>query len=211
MPNLADLTDATAARADYNGKANTEAIIAAYTALGKDMDSQDMCKVLETYDEGGYTDWYVPAAGQLYEIYLNITDINAALTKIGGIIFEESLTQYWSSSEESADLVWGVFGFGDVEDYYKHATGFVRLVRDLGPKLITFIVKYTEEVSYQAEEGMTWEEWINSDYNTGGFDSPVGVLIYKDDDDWVAYDPDSSSCPESSDIIIPNYTYYLIN
>lgn len=27
---------------------------------------------------------------------------------------------------------------------------------------------------YQAEEGMTWEEWINSNYNTGGFEIYVG-------------------------------------
>ena len=31
------------------------------------------------------------------------------------------------------------------------------------PKLITFTV---DGASYQAEEGMTWEEWVNSSYNT---------------------------------------------
>lgn len=29
--------------------------------------------------------------------------------------------------------------------------------------LITF---YIDDAEYQAEEGMTWEEWVNSDYNT---------------------------------------------
>ena len=32
--------------------------------------------------------------------------------------------------------------------------------------LITFTI---DGVEYQAEEGMTWEEWINSEYNTDGF------------------------------------------
>lgn len=32
--------------------------------------------------------------------------------------------------------------------------------------LITFTINGT---SYQAEEGMTWGEWVNSSYNTGGF------------------------------------------
>lgn len=36
----------------------------------------------------------------------------------------------------------------------------------LGPELITFTIIGK---SYQAEEGMTWGEWVNSDYNTGGF------------------------------------------
>ena len=32
--------------------------------------------------------------------------------------------------------------------------------------LITFTVN---DVEYQAEEGMTWEEWVNSEYNVDGF------------------------------------------
>jgi hypothetical protein len=42
--------------------------------------------------------------------------------------------------------------------------------------LITFTIKNTE---YQAKEGMTWEEWINSEYNTESFmsvDPNVGNL-----------------------------------
>ena len=31
--------------------------------------------------------------------------------------------------------------------------------------LITFKII---EIEYQAEEGMTWEEWVNSEYNTDG-------------------------------------------
>ena len=34
------------------------------------------------------------------------------------------------------------------------------------PALITFTINGT---SYQAKEGMTWAEWINSEYNTGGY------------------------------------------
>lgn len=42
--------------------------------------------------------------------------------------------------------------------------------------LISFTINNT---TYQAEEGMTWEEWVNSGYNTGGyfivFDVNVGI------------------------------------
>lgn len=39
-----------------------------------------------------------------------------------------------------------------------------------GPKLIEFYThdnEVDETVTYQAEEGMTWYEWANSDYNPG--------------------------------------------
>ena len=37
---------------------------------------------------------------------------------------------------------------------------------DAQPKIINFTI---EDVPYQAEEGMTWLQWIDSDYNTGNF------------------------------------------
>ena len=40
-----------------------------------------------------------------------------------------------------------------------------------GSNLITFTI---DGVQYQAEEGMTWEEWINSEYNANN-------LIYIND------------------------------
>ena len=37
-----------------------------------------------------------------------------------------------------------------------------------GPKLITFTINsFGTIIEYQAEEGMTWEEFVNSDYNDG--------------------------------------------
>ena len=130
VPNLENLADATAAKADYNGKANTSAIIAGYAALGKDMDSRDMCKVLEIYNEGGYTDWYVPALGQLYEFYSNKAAINEALTAISGNSFTSN--SYWSSSESSSSRIYYVgFLSGDVSTYNKSSGRYVRFVRDI--------------------------------------------------------------------------------
>ena len=104
VPNLEYRADNPSSQADYNGKANTSAIIAGYAALGKDMDSRDMCKVLETYNEAGYTDWYVPAAGQLCEFTSNIVALNKALTAISGNSFTSDC--YWSSSEYSSKDAW---------------------------------------------------------------------------------------------------------
>ncbi len=41
-------------------------------------------------------------------------------------------------------------------------------------KIINFTVDVT---TYQAEEGMTWGEWVNSSYNTGGFYIAVNYIM----------------------------------
>lgn len=121
---LSNIRNISGAKADFSGKDNTTAIAA------NSSNSRDMCKVLESYTEGGFNDWYVPAAGQLYEICTNITDINAALTKIGGTAFESYV--YWSSSERGINDAWNVtFGNGRVGNQLKDDLFRVRFVRDI--------------------------------------------------------------------------------
>lgn len=43
--------------------------------------------------------------------------------------------------------------------------------------VISFTIAST---SYQAEEGMTWNEWINSNYNTDGYALYTDNTIYRD-------------------------------
>jgi len=137
-PNLSsDYTTWTSgALSDFNGKANTNAIITAYTEKDVDMDVRDMCKVLQTFNAGtygsnqGFTDWYIPACGQLALIYLNKTSINEALTAIGGTTISDN--SYWSSSEYSSIYSWYVnFYSGCVDDYGKGNYFRVRFVRDI--------------------------------------------------------------------------------
>lgn len=121
-----DFTTWTAgALSDFNGKANTAAIAAASS------DTRDMCTVLNTFNASdSHDDWYVPACGQLALMYLNMTEINAALTKIGGTAL--AAEYYWSSSEGSSDAAWFV-GFldGYVNGYYRDYENRVRFVRDI--------------------------------------------------------------------------------
>lgn len=128
---ITEATDKSVAQTDFNGKTNTDAIIAAYGQHNVDMDSRDMCKVLASYTEGGFTDWYVPAAGQLYEMYNKKSDINTALQNIGGTAFNES-DYYWSSSESNVSHAWIVyFEFDYVNDSFKDNYRRVRFVRDI--------------------------------------------------------------------------------
>lgn len=71
--------------------------------------------------------------------------------------------------------------------------------------LITFTI---DGVEYQAEEGMTWEEWINSEYNidmTFGIDEFEGTSITNGS----TYIGTLTEYVEPSDLIIANYEYIL--
>ena len=165
---ITETTDQSVAKTDFNGKANTDAIIAAYGQHSVGMDSRDMCKVLASYAEGGFTDWYVPAAGQLYEMYNKKSDINTALQNIGGTALESG--GYWSSSESDVSLVWRVsFNNGAVgNDFSLKNIGYrVRFVRDIKDMIYFHIYDgSTLKLTLRAEKGMTWREWVNSEYNT---------------------------------------------
>lgn len=69
--------------------------------------------------------------------------------------------------------------------------------------LISFTIDGT---SYQAEDGMTWSEWVGSDYNTGGaftsdYDVFLGVMTF------VSTDGTFSNRVRTSDEIIVDHNY----
>ena len=120
---------------DYNGKANSE-VLKAVTTGGENYTSYaTIGAVLNQFnstssENQGYTDWYIPACGQLYLIYQNISNINSALSVIAGT--QLTATRYWSSSEFSSVYAWGVeLDNGDVQEYSKSGPKRIRLVRDL--------------------------------------------------------------------------------
>lgn len=119
------------ALSDFNGKANTAAIIAGYTEHGVSMDARDMCTVLDIFNASdSHNDWYVPALGQLALIYFNKTEINAALAKIGGTAL--AAERYWSSSERTSFYAWYVsFSSGFVDNSTKDNDLRLRFVRNI--------------------------------------------------------------------------------
>lgn len=84
--------------------------------------------------------------------------------------------------------------------------GVLYLIGEEEPTLISFTINNT---SYQAEEGMSWGEWVESDYNTYG-------LKIIDDYIWtesgsnviVKNSTDSSSRVTTNEMIESNFTYY---
>lgn len=71
------------------------------------------------------------------------------------------------------------------------------------PALITFTINGT---SYQAKEGMTWTEWVNSGYNTKGFYISNGLVIYNNN--YVRYQ--STGGPVGDSELILKNEYYSV-
>ena len=72
-----------------------------------------------------------------------------------------------------------------------------------GNKLITFTIDGT---TYQAIDGMTWEEWVNSEYNTRSFLLSGEGVYYKDPMIiYVAYQ--DISLVSKTETIRANYAY----
>ena len=121
----------TGAVSDFNGKANTVALKAYYTENDVEMHDSDLCKVLETYNEAGYTDWYLPACGQLALIYLAKSEIEDAFAVIGGTPFD-TWWWYYSSTERDFGIPWLVnFYNGEILNDGEATNSVVRFIHDI--------------------------------------------------------------------------------
>lgn len=102
----------------------------------------------------------------------------------------------------------------NVGKYYKftgttdsnYTNGDLYLVEG-GVTLINFTINGT---AYQAEEGMTWEQWCNSSYNTGGFYVIDGNnFVYFPDGSYVSTEGFEGGTAEKSETIVVNGSYYI--
>ena len=75
-----------------------------------------------------------------------------------------------------------------------------------GIKIIEFTIDGT---SYQAEEGMTWGEWVDSAYDNGNFNIYDTVICYSSYD-YIVMVGLNSTPVQSSDIILENVNYIRI-
>lgn len=77
-------------------------------------------------------DWYIPAIGELYVMYLMKNQINKALDYIGAELIKD--TWYWSSTEYSDMVAWGLhFSNGYFDRNDKTPNGGVRPVSAFNP------------------------------------------------------------------------------
>ena len=74
---------------------------------------------------------------------------------------------------------------------------------------INFIVN---GITYEAENGMTWEDWVNSEYNTGTFSIDGNYIYGAIYSHTIVYNRDTYQNVNKNDTIISGGTYaYTIN
>ncbi len=116
FPELTNIADENKAKQEYIGKANTAAI----KAYNSSLSNYPAAKYAYNYTTAGTNvgDWYLPALGELYEIYQNKTIINKTLSALGKSTI--STSTLWSSSEHSGFDAWGLgFTYGNLNYYSK--------------------------------------------------------------------------------------------
>ena len=73
-------------------------------------------------------------------------------------------------------------------------------------KLITFTISGAE---HQAEEGMTWEQWCESKYNSLGVYVSGNYVVGTTSDYYICSDVDTSTSVNKTNTIIEGHKYYL--
>ena len=115
VPGLSNITSSSEARADWQGKKNTQIVLDYCKAKGKSCPAFEYVNSYKT--EGTIAgDWYLPAFGELSAIYGNKDVLNIALGKIGRA--ELWTNYYWSSSEDSNNGAWVLDFFSAITHGY---------------------------------------------------------------------------------------------
>ena len=82
-----------------------------------------------------------------------------------------------------------------------------RVWKKLSTESATSLISFTiEGADYEAEQGMTWEEWVSSDYNRDGFSTRDGYV-------WTGNNPITNSVglPQNCNGQIVEGEAYCIN
>lgn len=105
--------------ADTSGYANTKII----RANGNS--TQHPAAWTVDFEQG----WYIPASGQLNQLFGVIYDLAPSILLVGGTPFFGTALSYWTSSEYNNNSAWGVSSDGEILKYIKGKRGWLRPVR----------------------------------------------------------------------------------
>ena len=101
------------ALSDFNGLSNTRVLL----SLGS---SYTAANAAYSYKDGtSNMQYYLPAMGELGFIIPRFNEINAAISKVGGVVVDGS-DFFWSSTEYSSGIAYNLYTYdGDVNYYFK--------------------------------------------------------------------------------------------
>lgn len=121
-------SDRVTAMNDWNGRANTTAIIAASSSpavTNTAAYAPGFCNLYSRVNASGNGltagKWWLPSAGEMMMIYANMTKINHCLSLISGAT-QLPETWHWTSTEHSASNAW----YLDLSNGYLHETAKIR-------------------------------------------------------------------------------------
>ena len=103
---------------DFEGQSNTDRIIAFVASNGQEHFAAQHCANKKT----GNIKWYLPALGELYTLYANLTPVQEGLATVPSTVsLSVSSARYFSSTEYSKETAW-TFRFSDgvANDYWGH-------------------------------------------------------------------------------------------
>lgn len=140
--------------------------------------------------------------------YKSSTTIGSGTIKFIPYTATEPLTQLATPQNVTADGT--VLSFDEVENatsYDIYADGVSIGTVEAAANLISFTIDGT---SYQAEEGMTWVDWVASSYNTGGLYIIEGNtrVIFSNGTDYVSSEGFPGDYANNTSQIVANGTYY---
>ncbi len=100
ITDLSNISTVAAANMDFKGKVNTKVIVSQLGNNGGKAYAAKLCDDLVAY---GYDDWYLPAAGELNEMYKKPGPV------ANGGSGQITTGFYWSSSEYTNGFAWGQY------------------------------------------------------------------------------------------------------
>ncbi|MBC7776125.1 MAG: DUF1566 domain-containing protein [Phycisphaerae bacterium] len=106
---LANITNTATANMDFNGEANTALIVTQTPNPNGTLYAAKLCAELVAY---GFDDWYLPAAGELNEMYKKLGPV------ANGGSGQITTGDYWSSSEFGHDWAWHQIFTDGVQSHY---------------------------------------------------------------------------------------------
>ena len=131
---LTNISSESAAIADMDGKSNTSAILSyiaskgyiAEAATATSLYAPSTCKGTGVFCDVG--NWYLPALGESYTVYNNLSNIQNSISKAGGTQISTS-DFYWSSTEYYSANAWALYFFNGYRlTDSKYARDYVRPV-----------------------------------------------------------------------------------
>lgn len=164
--------------------------------------------------EHGTNDTTFTLTPNTFHVWGEVTSLTLTFGEEQSGVANEYLFQFESGSEATTltlpdNLIWANDEIPVIESNYTYQVsilkGFATLMK-FGKKNIGLYFSI-DGTKYQVEDGMTWRDWVNSEYNTDGyFISGLGTMpVYNPDGTKIVYM--SNNYILSDEYIIPQVNY----